>query len=250
MTNSQRWRKSVAAIDFATALARLLRDGSLRDAFAADSIQWTRELDVSDEDFQALVSLSLAELEVQANVLLRKRFDEVRRLLPVTCSRIGKVAWSCFKEYARRHWPQQVPMALSDAQAFCIFLRVHNPQILCRSEENRVVFAGSDKTLQPVFGARSAEARANTFRHCFGPADTAGASWLSAFAFDRSRLSRHAHRGLPRLDTTDILCFDGIVVISPKCHADIAGSASRTDRDRLPPTDEPHGNMKPIQQMF
>ena len=135
----------MAAIDFATALARLLRDGSLRDAFAADSIQWTRELDVSDEDFQALVSLSLAELEVQANVLLRKRFDEVRRLLPVTCSRIGKVAWSCFKEYARRHWPQQVPMALSDAQAFCIFLRVHNPQILCRSEENRVVFAGSDK---------------------------------------------------------------------------------------------------------
>jgi hypothetical protein len=145
MTSSQRWRKSVAAIDFAMALSRLLRDGSLRDAFAADPIRLTRGLGVSDDAFQALVSLSPAELEIQANVLLRKRFDEVRRLLPVTCSRIGKVAWSSFKEYARRHWPQQVPMVLSDAQAFCVFLRVHNPQALCRSEANRVVFAGSDK---------------------------------------------------------------------------------------------------------
>jgi hypothetical protein len=141
----------VAAIDFATALSRLLRDGSLRDAFAADPIRLTRELGVSDDDFQALVSLSPAELEIQANVLLRKRFDEVRRLLPVTCSRIGKVAWSSFKGYARSHWPQHVPMALCDARAFCIFLRLHNTQALCRSEENRVVFAGSDKRFSLSF---------------------------------------------------------------------------------------------------
>lgn len=135
----------MAAIDFETALARLLRDGFLRDAFAKDPILLAKQIGVRDTDFQTLVSLPPADLEFQANVLLHKRYDEIRRVLPVTCRRLGNGAWPSFKEYGRSHWPQHVPVALCDARAFCGFLRVTNPAALCRSEENRIVFAGSDK---------------------------------------------------------------------------------------------------------
>jgi hypothetical protein len=135
----------VAANDFTVALGRLLRDGPLRDAFAADPITVARELGVSDADHRALVSLPPVDLEFQATVLLRKRYDVIRRLLPVTCVRLREAAWLAFEDYARSHWPQKAPADLSDARAFCDFLRTRNPDAPCRSEVNRIVFAESDR---------------------------------------------------------------------------------------------------------
>ncbi|HEY5704114.1 MAG TPA: hypothetical protein VIS96_00905 [Terrimicrobiaceae bacterium] len=136
----------MAEVDFTRALGRLLRDGSLRDAFAADPITVARQFSVSDADLRVLVSLPPADLEYQATVLLRKRYDLIRRLLPVTCARLSEAAWPVFREYARSHWPQSAPAELSDARAFCDYLsRTGNPHAPCRSEANRIVFAESDR---------------------------------------------------------------------------------------------------------
>jgi hypothetical protein len=151
MASSQNWPKFVAATDFTTAFARLLRDGSLRDAFTADPSHLAKQFGVSDADLRALASLPSVDLEFQANVLLRKRYDEVRRVLPVTCARLGEGAWPSFKEYARSHWPQRVPMALYDARAFCNYLGTRNPDVLSRSELNRIRFAGSNRLFSLSF---------------------------------------------------------------------------------------------------
>jgi hypothetical protein len=141
----------VATIDFATALARLLRDKSLRDAFATNPLLLARQLNVNHADLRVLASLPPADLEFQANVLLRKRYNVIKRLLPVTCARLGGRAWQSFKEYARGHWPQHVPMALYDARAFCNYLGARYPDVLSRSELNRIRFAGSNRLFSLSF---------------------------------------------------------------------------------------------------
>jgi hypothetical protein len=50
---------------------------------------------------------------VQADILLRKRFEAVRRFVPRTCEAAG---WTGFRAYARLDWPED---AIADAAAFC-----------------------------------------------------------------------------------------------------------------------------------
>jgi hypothetical protein len=141
----------VASIDFATALARLLRDGPLREAFAADPMLVAPQLDVNDADRLALARLPAADLEAQANVLLRKRYNAVRPALPMACMRLGGEAWPWFREYARAHWPEQVPMALYDAQGFCDYLCTRNPSVLSRCELKKIRFATSGRLFSLSF---------------------------------------------------------------------------------------------------
>src|SRR5580658_6887219 len=115
-----RWKspnlgESMPVIDFTAALGRLLRDGALRDALAADPRALVARLGVRASDQPALLQLAPDDLEFQARVLLRKRFDSLRRILPETCARLGDEAWSSFYSYARLEWPSGDDPATLDA---------------------------------------------------------------------------------------------------------------------------------------
>ena len=101
-------------IGFNSALARLLREGLLRDAFRDDPDGVLAGMSLaSPRDREALRALRYEDLEVQADILLRKRFDGVKCIVPRTCEAAG---WHSFRTYARACWPE-TPEA--DAAEFC-----------------------------------------------------------------------------------------------------------------------------------
>jgi hypothetical protein len=128
-------------IDFITALGRLLRDGSLRDAYAAQPSQTVDTLGVTQTQRAALLGLKAEDLEFQAQVLLRKRFQTVSALIPLTCSSFGESGWARFMEYARDHWPVGNPMEVLDARDFVQHLREKHGATIDLSETNRIHFA-------------------------------------------------------------------------------------------------------------
>ena len=88
-------------IDFVTALGRLLRDGNLRAAFTANPQGIANQINLRAHDCLLFVKLIPADLEFQAHILLRKRFELVQQLLPETGRRTGEHFWNLFYEYAR-----------------------------------------------------------------------------------------------------------------------------------------------------
>ena len=125
------------AIDFTTALARLLRDGIRRDSFRASATSAADELNVRAEDRAAFLRLAPAELEAQADVLLRKRLDHVKRLAPELCARLAGQLWPRFQEYARDRWPDDT---IRDALLFCEHVLLNEAPTVSRTELNRLRF--------------------------------------------------------------------------------------------------------------
>ena len=127
-------------IDFSTALARLLRDAPLREQFARDPARVAGQLQVRATEQAVFAALSAEDIEIQAAILLRKRFEAVRGLIPATMARLGARAWDCFHAHARGHWPEAPAMAISDTQTFCAHLADTQPAALCPIEMNRLHF--------------------------------------------------------------------------------------------------------------
>ena len=134
-------------IDFITAFGRLLCDGSLRDAFTGDPQAVARQINLCRNDWPAFLRLLPEDLEFQARILLRKRQELVRQLLPETVRRLGEKFWPLFLEYSRVNWPAGQRAALQDALSFCRRLRQQHPQLVSESEWNRLQFALSEKRL-------------------------------------------------------------------------------------------------------
>ncbi|KAB2644307.1 MAG: hypothetical protein DVB27_12325 [Verrucomicrobia bacterium] len=130
-------------IDFISALGQLLSDGALRDALAADPGAVAARLNLRESDRAALVQLVPADLEFQADILLRKRFGLVRRIIPETCRSLGAEAWPLFRAYARHHAVARESSGARDAHDFCLDLHQHRPAGLCQAERNRLHFAFS-----------------------------------------------------------------------------------------------------------
>jgi len=131
----------VPEIDSITALGRLLRDGSLRDAYAAQPSQTVDTMGVTQTQRAALLDLKAEDLEFQAQVLLRKRFQTVSALIPLTCSSLGESAWARFIEYARNYWPAGNQMEVFDARDFVRHLWEKHGASVALSEVNRIRFA-------------------------------------------------------------------------------------------------------------
>lgn len=133
-------------IDFTIALARLLRDGALRDRFAADPEVILQAMDVEEGDWASLRQLSVQDLEYQAEILLRKRLDKVRAFLPSTCARLKDAAVPIFLQYARTSWPEEGSLGWKDAEGFLAFLQSHSPESISRSDAYRVAFLKGDRS--------------------------------------------------------------------------------------------------------
>ena len=110
-------------IDFITAFGRLLRDGKLRDLFAASPQAAAVQVRLQRTDWPAWQQLVPADVEFQATVLLRKRLDLVKFFAPETCRRMGGQLWSAFHDFARAGWPAEGSAKISDAFLFCRHLR-------------------------------------------------------------------------------------------------------------------------------
>lgn len=128
-------------IDFITALARLLRDADLRASFGVNPVAAVGRLGVTDAARETLLQLKPLELESQAQVLLRKRFEAVRLLIPFTCASLNENAWPAFEAYGWTCWPSMPLPELRDANEFCRHLERTFPGAVCASERNRLQFA-------------------------------------------------------------------------------------------------------------
>jgi hypothetical protein len=143
----------VVEIDFITALARLLRDGRLRDAFAVSPQSVAKQMNLRANDWPWLLQLQADDLEFQARVLLRKRFDLVHNLLPETMRRMDEKGWPAFFEFARLNWPEDRSTVLQDAFQVCRRLRRENFASVSHAEWNRLNFALSKRHLS-IRGSR------------------------------------------------------------------------------------------------
>lgn len=130
----------MAALDFITALGRVLHDGAARDAFAADPAAYARSIALRETDVATFIRLDPADLEFQARVLLRKRYGLVREVLPRTCENLGGDAWPEFVRYGRSHAPAGTEQTTTDALGFTRHLGQARPAALCPLERKRCQF--------------------------------------------------------------------------------------------------------------
>jgi hypothetical protein len=131
------WQASLKETEFSEALGRLLTDGQLRDFFAVDPHGAISSL-CDDVRIRAeLIALKIEELEFQAEVLLRKRFDSVKRIVPWLICRLEAQAWPLFREYGRNRWLQ----AGEDAMGFAEYACTQKPDKIDSRELNRLQFA-------------------------------------------------------------------------------------------------------------
>jgi hypothetical protein len=131
----------LAEIDFITVLGRLLREGALRDALAIDPQRLVESLQLGEPVRSAVLRLRPDELEFQAEVLLHKRFDLVKPVLPQTLQRVGDKAWPEFARHGRAYWPPETNHVAQDAYIFCRGLNETHPGFVDAVEWNRVRFA-------------------------------------------------------------------------------------------------------------
>lgn len=130
----------MAELDLTTALARLLSDASLREAYRQDRRGTAARLAVRPADRSGFLSLDPSLLDRQADTLLNKRLHEVRRLLPDTFTRVGAEAPSLFRAYAQTRWPVGHMRHVDDAVAFCRHLLANGTGKVNRAELNRLRF--------------------------------------------------------------------------------------------------------------
>ena len=117
----------------------------MRDSLAANPCALAAQLNLREGDCAALAQLIPADLEFQALVLIGKRLDLVRHIIPETCRLLGAETWPVFHVYARTHWPPGEPCAVHDAHGFCCYIQHHQPDFLCVAELNRLRFALSNE---------------------------------------------------------------------------------------------------------
>ena len=152
MSRASKWKSpnfcaSAMEIDFITAFGRLLRDGTLRDVFAADPQGAAKQVQLRSSDLPAWLQLVPADVEFQADVLLRKRLDIVKHFVPGTCRRLGEKLWAIFQPYGRVNWPLEGSAKNFDAFQFCRHLLGERSDTVIASEWNRLSFALSDRKL-------------------------------------------------------------------------------------------------------
>jgi hypothetical protein len=158
---SRNWSRFVPEIDFITALGKLLRDGYLRDEFAANPSEVSFKLGVGERERSALIQLVPEDLEFQAAVLLRKRLKILENHIPRTLGNLGKNAWQEFHQFARNRCQTSGQSSSAEACDFLLHLKNCDCQLICKREFNRLEFQSSKRQL------RFAWIKQNNFKGAF-----------------------------------------------------------------------------------
>lgn len=103
-------------------IAQLLSSFELRERFSNSPEEVAAQLALAPEDRKAFIELDPAQLERQANILLNKRWHEVRRLVPKTIESLDERAVDVFRFYATNDWPIGHRRHPVDALCFLKFL--------------------------------------------------------------------------------------------------------------------------------
>jgi hypothetical protein len=103
------------------------------------------ELRLRRADRAAFLALSLDQVEAQAEALLRKRFHQISKLLPLAMERMGDDAWAHFRRYAEGHWPEGHRRHLEDALEFVRYLKAQEVGELSWRELHRLQFLLSER---------------------------------------------------------------------------------------------------------
>jgi len=122
-------------------LGRLLCDGALRDALARAPAETVERVGLAEPVRAAVLALNCDDLEFQARILLRKRFQAVLPLLPATAAALADKAWPLFLGFGRTAAPSGKPPELHDANGFLQILFRSSPNLVVHSEANRIRFA-------------------------------------------------------------------------------------------------------------
>jgi hypothetical protein len=110
---------------------------------------------MAEAESQALVRLHPADLEVQARILVHKRYGLVASLIPLTCAGLENRSWHLFAAYSREGWPAD---ASEDALAFCEWLRGRGEYFSAR-EHNRLRFIAEGDGAAAFHWVKSESAR-------------------------------------------------------------------------------------------
>ncbi|MBD1926632.1 hypothetical protein H6F74_10305 [Trichocoleus sp. FACHB-90] len=103
-------------------LAQLYTNSLLRSRFFANPQAVGEELGLNSDQAQQLAKLSAQQVNLFASSLKRKRLGEVRELLPLTHSVLGKGFAELFWRYAETYIPTGIKKHLEDAIAFSAFV--------------------------------------------------------------------------------------------------------------------------------
>lgn len=120
---------------FQQVLAQLYTNSDLRERFFANPQKVAEELGLSVDEQQQISQLSAQQVNLFASSLKRKRWGEVRELIPLSTRVLGKNCSKLFWRYAETYLPQGIKKHWEDALAklneviaFCTFLEVEGIQ--------------------------------------------------------------------------------------------------------------------------
>lgn len=125
--------------------ARLLCNSQLRAEFRSNPAATARSLGLRDEEMNFALTVDGPALERQANLLLDKRYHEVKKILPLTFQKLGDSAHAEFLKYADSNWPSSVEYHLEDAKGFIEWLMSHGSRRLSSVERNRYLFSSRNR---------------------------------------------------------------------------------------------------------
>jgi hypothetical protein len=104
-------------------LAQIYTDAATRHRFFGDPQMVGQALGLDPEEAGQLASLPVRQVEFFASSLKRKRLNEVRNLLPLTCSVLGEQLATLFWQYADSYRPYGLRKHHKDAFAFSSFIQ-------------------------------------------------------------------------------------------------------------------------------
>ncbi|MGB0582910.1 MAG: hypothetical protein ACPGVU_24775 [Limisphaerales bacterium] len=86
--------------EFQTVMARLATERAYCQRFAADAVGEGEKAGLSETEVQQLTELFPEAIPQFSRSLLRKRYGEVREMLPASAAALGESFWNLFEEFA------------------------------------------------------------------------------------------------------------------------------------------------------
>ena len=179
-------------------LAVLYTDAALRQRFSIAPESVAEEFGIDAAAARQLADLPSAQVGGFARSLLRKRMNEVGRLLPATSRVLGARFAPLFESHAAQFQPQGLRRHFDDAVAFAAFL----------SRSQDIVVREADVARYEVLRLRFRQGRVWPLLAMFrtdprdaatGGAGTGGNRWLLACWFRFGGRVRHVAIRLPRV---------------------------------------------------